>query len=307
MDQLPELRVRHLLAKYETFKNDDEVKANPTLPSVIVGLCTIKHFLGDNWINRNISPSPKRRGYMNITLDETPEDRIRSFRITDVAEMLINLQDVEGFGPAITRMKTEPETESALAELRVGRLLYINDAAFRFVAPRGKAGDNYDLEITYPDGTLVCGETKCKVESTEIDRDTIESALGKARKQLPEDRPGIIFLMIPGHWLEGDGPRLMVETATAFFNKTRSDGPDVRANTRIASIKYYAEPTITGNGMLGQGHRFKEMSNPFNKLHPGRDWDLFHYRPTGDSWNALPEKWIRLINFPHELGKHGKV
>jgi hypothetical protein len=40
-----------------------------------------------------------------------------------------------------------------------------------------------------------------------------------------------------------------------------------------------------------------------------RNWNLLHYKPTsgkrvGSSWDALPEKWIRLVNFPDELGIH---
>jgi len=245
---------------------------------------------------------------MRLRLDQTVEAEIQAARLWDLAELLINLQHIDGFDELIERMKTA-EAESSLAELHVGRLLYINDAQFKFVVPKmKKKGEDYDLEITYPDGLVVCGETKCKIESTQLTAKTIENALRAARGQLPEDKPGIVFLKFPQQWFEGDqkssAERLMVETAIAFF---RGEPPRIPRTTRVVSVKYYVEPLSWANGIVGQGHLFKEVSNPHNKFNPTRNWSLFHYRPTTDHWNKLPAKWIRLVNFPDELGIHGQI
>jgi hypothetical protein len=231
------------------------------------------------------------------------EAEIQAFRTIDLAEILLNLQDVYGFDELTDRIKTS-DVEPSLAELHVGRLLYINDVDFRFVVPSGKSdGDNYDLEITYPDGQVACGETKCKIKSTQLRVTTIDNALRKARGQLPVDRPGIIFMMVPQQWLEtSGGQQMMVETANAFFRGDTKRPP----TTRVVSVKYYVEPLAYANGILAQGHRFKEICNPYNKFDTARNWELLHYRPTGDGWDALPAKWIRLVNFPNELRHHGE-
>jgi hypothetical protein len=224
--------------------------------------------------------------------------QIEAFRAIDLGELLINLQNIVGFSELIEQMKTR-EPEAHLAELRVGRILYLNDVNFRFVPPVGETGEDYDLEITYPEGTVICAETKCKIEGTEPSTATIENALNQARKQLPKNKPGIIFVMVPQQWLEVGAQRLMVETAIKFFKTTG----------RVVSIKYYTEPLALSDGTLSQGHRYKELSNPHNRFQPNRNWDLLFYKPTtaksiGRTWDALPEKWIRLVNFPNELNSH---
>jgi hypothetical protein len=306
MSKPPKLTVRHLLDFYETFRYDEEVKKKPDLPTIVISLHVIKYFLGDPWIKKHLDPFVTRPGFMRISLDQTSQAEIQALRLVDLAELLINLQDIDGFSELTERIKTS-DVESSLAELHVGRLLYINDANFRFVIPHGKKGNDYDLEITYPDGEIVCGETKCKIESTQLSTNTISNALQKARGQLPEDRPGIIFLMFPQQWLEASSRRettiLMVATAIEFFRGT-SKKP---GTTRVVSVKYYVEPLSYSNGIAKQGHEFKEVSNPHNKFYPERNWDLFHYRPNPGHWNALPEKWIRLFKFPSELGKHRQI
>lgn len=90
------------------------------------------------------------------------------------------------------RLKTH-DPEPYLAELRVGRILYINDANFRFVAPTGERGVDYDLEIIYPDGTIVCAETKCKIEGTDASAATINNAL----KRPSPSREGAFVFFTP--------------------------------------------------------------------------------------------------------------
>jgi len=299
------LTVRNLLDFYASFAEDDEVKQKPDLTSVVISFRVIQYFFGDEWINKNVNPYAKKPGYMRITFGKTAQDEIRGMRLVDLAELLLNLQDTPGFADLVGRLKTA-DVEPSLAELYVGRILYINDVPFRFVAPKGQKGDDYDLEVTYPDGTVVCGETKCKIESTTLTESTIANALQTARGQLPKDRPGVIFLKFPQQWLEGDqrqaSAQLMAHAAIKFFVGTAKRP----AASRIASVKYYVEPMSHADGHAKHGHEFLQVSNPHNKFFPKRNWDLFHYRPVPGHWNAMPPKWIRLYKFPHELGEHGK-
>lgn len=187
------LTVGQLLDFYHTFAQDDEIRQKPDLATIVVSIRVIQHFLGDPWIKKNLNPYIKKPGFMRITFGKTAQDEIRGLRIVDLAELLLNLQGIDGFPELAERLKTA-DLEPAIAELHVGRILYINDVVFRFVAPHGKTGDDHDLEITYPDGTVVCGETKCKIETTELgEGKTVGYALQQARGQLPIDRRGINF------------------------------------------------------------------------------------------------------------------
>jgi len=60
-----------------------------------------------------------------------------------------------------------------------------------------KKGSDYDVEVFYPDGFAVLADAKCKFEATEINPQSILISLEKARKQLPDDRAGIIFTKVP--------------------------------------------------------------------------------------------------------------
>jgi len=294
-NSLSKLTIGNLLNTYSELPQP--MKYSKTDAGFMICSLVVKHFLGIEWLEKNVYPHPTKGGILRLDADKMENAQAQAFRVIDLAELLINLQNIEGFDQLIYRMKTH-DPESYLAELRVGRILYINDAHFRFITPGGKKGDDYDLEIIYPDGMIVCAETKCKIEGTEISAATIKNALGEARGQLPQDKPGVIFVMVPQRWLEEGAERLLVETAIAFLKGTG----------RVASVKYYVEPLAFSNGTMSQGHKYKEISNPHHRLYPNRNWDLLHYKPTttkiAAGWDALPEKWIRLINFPHELGTH---
>ena len=64
-----------------------------------------------------------------------------------------------------------------------------------------KKGSDYDVEVFYPDGFAEPADAKCKFETTEINPQSILSSLEKARKQLPDDRAGIIFTKVPQSWV----------------------------------------------------------------------------------------------------------
>jgi hypothetical protein len=118
------------------------------------------------------------------------------FRVMDPAEVIYNLQPVPGFDECITRMRAG-DIEGTYAELDFGRMLYLNKVPFRFVVPQGTTGRDYDIEIEYPNGTIASADAKCKIEGTDFSSNTIENTLKKARKQLPDSMPGIVFVKVP--------------------------------------------------------------------------------------------------------------
>jgi len=93
-----------------------------------------------------------------------------------------------------------------------------------------KKGSDYDVEVFYPDGFAEPADAKCKFETTEINPQSILISLEKARKQLPDDRPGIIFTKVPQSWVADVGLAVqMVDIGLKFMRNT----------DRIVSIKFY--------------------------------------------------------------------
>jgi hypothetical protein len=166
-----------------------------------------------------------------------------------LAELLFNLQHIEGFDTCIEKMKTEKSVESGFAELDLGRMLFINGHKFRFVKPEGKRGDNYDAEIKFK-GWTICADAKCKFEGNELSKNIILNELKNSRDQLPSNKPGIFFIKIPPAWTTKYlYEQLLVEAAKEFMRPTG----------RIVSVKYYIAPYEVRGEHLAQRHAFKEV------------------------------------------------
>ena len=223
---------------------------------------------------------------MNET-DSVTMDR-SAYRIMDLAELLYNLQHVPGFHECIARMR-DGDIEGTLAELDFGRMLYLHRILFRYVVPSGLKGSDYDVDVIHPTGLALCGDAKCKVEATEFSWKTIDVTLEKARKQLPGNRPGIVFVKLPPKWMElRNFADVCVAVAHDFLRTTR----------RVVSVKYYTSPITFIDGMLKVQHAFKEVSNPLTDFGQFQDWDIFRRNILRPEWNGMPPWWQRIIFYP---------
>ena len=92
-----------------------------------------------------------------------------------------------------------------------------------------------------------------KIEATEFSVRTIDATLEHARSQLPNDRPGIVFLKLPPRWLEM--PRfaeICVAVARDFLRTTR----------RVVSVKYYTSPVTFVGGTLNFSNLLRRYVTP---------------------------------------------
>jgi hypothetical protein len=255
----------------------------------VISLMIIKDFLGQEWLDRHLDPDQKEDGFFKLTEDVTDEAATKNFRAIDLAECLINLKDVEGFKECLTRMREAVNPEASLAELHIAKMLYVNQWPFRIVKPQGKRGNDYDLEIECNDH-LMCGDTKCKLETTEISSGTITSTLKKSRDQLSPNGAGIFFIKIPQKWMEHPNwEDITAQGATDFF---------VTGTQRVVAVAFYLEPMYYKNGWLRHSNLFLEIANPRHSLREF-DWRLFNQlRPPANSQYGMPPFWFRLSNFP---------
>jgi hypothetical protein len=158
--------------------------------------------MGADWVERHIVSDNRKKGFLSIDESEPHRREISCLRVMDLAEVVYNLQPVPGFDECIARMR-DGDIEGTYAELDFGRMLYLNQVPVRFVVPQGTIGLDYDIEIEYPGGVVASADAKCKIEGTEFGENTIKNTLNKARKQLPDDMPGIVFVKVPprGFWM----------------------------------------------------------------------------------------------------------
>ena len=251
--------------------------------------------LGKDWVENNVllhalGPAKGKIGFfeMDFSADEIRE--LKSLRIFDLAEILLNLQMIEGFDDCVGRLRSgdQKQIEATYAELQFAKLLYVHDIDFKFVVPAKKVkGEDYDYEIRFPDGTIACADAKCKLEATDIDPHSVKNSLKDARDQLPATKPGIIFVKVPQNWFDVPG---MVDD----LNKIALDF--MRGTGRIVSVKYYISHVTFRDQATLHRHAYKELSNASSRF-PARDWNLFTGYHVPKDWNGMPPKWIRLMNF----------
>jgi hypothetical protein len=272
-----------------------EIKSNGMRSSFALAGAVVRAFMGDQWFDRHVVPSQRKPGF--VTMDESSQISLdlSAYRLIDLAELLYNLQLVEGFDDCLDRMR-QGDIEATYAELDLGRMLFWHHVLFRYVKPTGVTGADYDVDIIYPNGLHVCGDAKCKVEGTDFNARSIGYSLSKARKQLPDDQPGIVFVKIPPRWYnEPNFINLASAAALEFLRTTR----------RVVSVKFYVSATVFHSGWVKIEHGFKELSNPVTDFGENVNWDIFH-KHTNVPASGMPAHWQRILFYPDGVPRDGQ-
>lgn len=236
---------------------------------------------GAEWVNMHIHSKDPPTNFFRNRSDGDADRTLGMLRVIHLAEMCFNLQSIAGIRNSLEHIRVG-NIESGFSELEVGRLLYANKRDFRFVTPRGRKQDDYDLEIQFG-STLVAAETKCKIETSQVSESTLVSTLDRARSQLPEGRPGIIFVKLPPTWggaiSEDEFTRLLKAASDKFFRK---------GTKRVVSIKYHSSLILDVDGEWAPTTLLLEVDNPRHELHHS-DWSVF------SSMSRLPPHWLGIL------------
>ena len=244
-----------------------------------LAVAVIGKFLGGGWLDCNLQ-EPEGDGYFKPVSDQSSTDDLFKHveRAVLVAEMLFNLKDVDGFEQKLKSLKLD-DVESYVAEFHAAALLHGAGVAFGFRLPIGGLGKDYDLDIYLDDGTLAAGNTKCKVEATNLSEQTVRNALEDARKKLPTDRAGFVFMSIPENSAKNPG-----------FEQAVRDGLDsvMRQTKRITTVFLWWEEWNT-NGAI-RVVRGLEVHNDRARFGPGQVTDLMR-----KSWDKeIPKApWVK--------------
>jgi hypothetical protein len=275
-------------ASLATLGTPKEIKLNGVTESFLLAVAILEYYFGQDWRNKYLTPDTAKPNFLRIDESDTISQDRTALRAIDLAEVIYNLQHVRGFDECIAKMKTG-DIEDTYAELDLGRMLYLYKVPFRYVVPQGVRGMDYDIEVEYPDGVVACAEAKCTIENTAFRENAITNKLDDARKQLPRDRPGIIFVKMPPKWMdEGDFLKMTIGAAQSFLKGTR----------RVVSVKFYVSSNSIEDGYMKQQHAYKEISNPDTRFGAARNWNLFHQFDLPPEWNGMPPHWQRVLFFP---------
>jgi hypothetical protein len=258
----------------------------------LLALSLLRLFFGLPWLERYVLTPSKSGTFLGHDNSSVESWNFHVARVIIFAEMLFNLQKTAGLDDVLEHI-SGGQIESAYAELEAGKLLYKYGIGFRFVRSQKIHQKDYDIEFFHHNGSLVCAEARCKLESTDLGRATILSTLRKARNQLPRDLPGAIFLKVPQTWIVTEG--FMDEfssIADEFFYGTAR----ARGSRRVVLIETFALALRLDTGIMHDHLEGREFRNQQHRFGSTQDWRLL---TKYEEWLPEPLSWIRLTNlFP---------
>jgi hypothetical protein len=267
-----------------------DVRADANHLTFTLAVSVIRHFFGQPWCEDHIiqdAAHSRPEGFLR--LDFTPSGERKTSRVLDFAETLFNLQHVEGFDGRVNQMRGG-QIEATFAEFDFGRFLYLHDIAFKFVAPSGVKGSDYDCALEYADGREACADAKCRLEGTDARAETIRNSLVRARTHnLPADKPGIIFVKVPQTWFEQDQIRTGIRPVVEGFLKNTG---------RIVSVVIYTTAVwpLHDQDMMLMRHGFLEYPNGSHRFDMTKNWTLFKGYQVPGEWGGAHPKWTRVFS-----------
>jgi len=156
----------------------------------------IEYFLGREWFLLFIPPNAKYRSYLTMqpvmATEVIGQDPAHMVKMLNFAELLLNLQNTPGFDGLLDKL-LGGEIEPTMAELGAGMAFSLHRHRFEYVKPSGEKGADYDVRLTYPCGTTLAADVKCKLDDSEYAASTIWNAFKKAKSQIPAV-PGMVLI-----------------------------------------------------------------------------------------------------------------
>jgi hypothetical protein len=258
------------------------------LASFILG-----HFFGDLWIKRHLFNNRFLRTDMAKWKGNKIDEISRSFdRQMNLAEMLLNLQYVNGFDGPLTVLG-RGDIEAGYAELEVATILSRYQVGYSFnSAPQVTKGD-YDLNVIFKNGRHGCADTKCIIESAALSELSILYRLQRARRQLPDDKPGAIFIKIPEEWATAETFREKLEWGVSHFFKGHKS---YRGTTTVVAVNAYSSFLQFTNNAIERFQNGLEFYNDSNKF-GSTDWAIISEAGIVAEETRYPPWWKLLVAF----------
>lgn len=232
----------------------------------LVAQSVIVSALGIDWVRSYIhSDSPPSDFFKNNRTDQDGFDT-HVMRVVHLGEMIVNFQNCRGIEKVVEMLRVG-DVEAAFAELEVAKVLAFYGRSFRFVDPIGKKGSDYDLEVEF-DQHWACADTKCKLETTSESLSTLRDSLEQARRQLPADRPGVVFVKAPHTWSALDKGTshtdIFKDVTRRFFATTQ----------RVVSVVFYFSLAVPFGSAVGQVYLLSDHQNSVHRFDGSANWKI---------------------------------
>lgn len=268
----------------------------------------IMHFFGKYIINSEITPDRVTGKGVDIRSINTPGVRRYTVRMVHLAETLFDLRHQPGFPNLLDRIKFAQQAQlpnisrRAGFECTIAALFCTMGYAIHARKEVNKIKEDYDF-------TAVSSSERINVEVTtlknrEFSPNSIKNALKQKKRQLPEDNPAVIAVVLPGRWFSPENMESAIEVANAFLRGTK----------RPNYVIYYWHMVLEEPGILLQYYSKVRNPDPRHSA-PMLDKVLGEpYRNLGDIASADPAsvqpafiKWVISILNPSSSPAHSDV
>lgn len=185
----------------------------------VAGVYVLRRVLGEEWSRERLfaNQDPYLAEHTGDGADFKFQDRVVS-----LAELLLSLYGLDGFSSRIDLLRSA-NLETAVAELDGVGMFVRSGVPVRFVEPGGGLGNDYDAEAVAQGQRIAC-EMKAKVEGTVPSSSSLRDTVARARKQLPLERPGVVFVKVPEIWgTTSDGRKAIVDGVKERLDPNRED------------------------------------------------------------------------------------
>ena len=147
------------------------------------------YFLGEKWLEQHF------RSFKGTT----PEGSVRfKYVLWRLGRLLFDLQSFEWFDELVENLRRR-NLAGALFEAEVARLLMQLPVTTALRMPSGEKGQDYDIDLGGA-ALTVAVEAKAKDDDTPYSAATVKNTFNEARRQLPKEGLGLIFMRIPLSW-----------------------------------------------------------------------------------------------------------
>lgn len=214
----------------------------------------IFYYLGNPWYKERACLSDDPDPFMLNERDEEGENRwVYQDRLVGLADALFQLRDCKNFD-ALRERFWERETKPCFTEATIAKNFSSGGFEVEIVRESGVKGEDFDF-VARKGSLEITVEVTAK-EATKLTAETVRNSLKKKRKQVPGDRPAILYVIIPEKWTENgdDAYKILSNAVEDHFRSSKTF-------TAICFV-WYAKVN------LGGGRIFALTYHPFEHPSP---------------------------------------
>lgn len=212
MDDTTEDLLRKRLIKAKALFGDDEDVFPFAAAMAVMAVLTGPQFQG-----RNLEASAMQDSFLGIS-HEGLADHFQ-WRFQMLADALFNLRDHTGFSVLIERLEMR-NLRPVFFEAQAAALMAQAGFSVALRPENGVRGDDFDFTAQLGEASINCEVTA--FSTPEFGATTIQNALKHKRKQLPPDKPALVFCTLAEGWLERGVPTAELDQiASGFLKGTR--------------------------------------------------------------------------------------